>query len=128
MRVIICGSRNWNKVELIESVIRLIHKSDGIDLVIHGGCKGADKIAEQMAKTLGIPTKEYLADWKSYGKSAGQKRNQVMIDDGRPDLVLAFHNNIQESKGTKDMISRANKAGIPSMVIKENMMSQFQKP
>jgi hypothetical protein len=32
--------------------------------------------------------------------------------DMSPDLVLAFHNNIKESKGTKDCVSEAARRGI----------------
>ena len=46
---------------------------------------------------------EYPADWKKYGKSAGPLRNQRMIDEGKPDLVVAFPGGV----GTADMISRA---------------------
>jgi hypothetical protein len=42
-----------------------------------------------------------------------------MLDQGRPDIVLAFHANISQSKGTKDMVERAKKAGIPSRTIEE---------
>jgi len=36
-----------------------------------------------------------------------------MLDEGKPTYVLAFHDNLAESKGTKDMVTRAKKAGIP---------------
>jgi len=42
-----------------------------------------------------------------------------MLDQGRPDIVLAFHTNINQSKGTKDMVERAKKAGILSRTIEE---------
>lgn len=36
-----------------------------------------------------------------------------MLDEGKPTLVLAFHEHIIMSKGTKDMMRRALKAGLP---------------
>ena len=42
-----------------------------------------------------------------------------MIDEGKPDFVAAFHNNIDQSKGTKNMINQAKKAGIPFKVISD---------
>ena len=36
-----------------------------------------------------------------------------MLDEGKPDTVVYFHDNIERSKGTKDMVSRAKKAGLP---------------
>ena len=38
-------------------------------------------------------------------------RNGEMLRDA-PDLVLAFHNNIAESRGTADMIRQARRAGV----------------
>lgn len=38
-----------------------------------------------------------------------------MLDEGKPDLVVAFL--AQNSRGTKDMISRAKKAGVEVKVI-----------
>jgi hypothetical protein len=34
-----------------------------------------------------------------------------MLTEGRPDTVVAFHNCISQSKGTKNMIMIAKKAG-----------------
>ena len=55
----------------------------------------------------------FPAQWDKYGKSAGVIRNQQMLDEGKPDTVVYFHDNIERSKGTKDMVSRAKKAGLP---------------
>jgi len=42
-----------------------------------------------------------------------------MLDEGKPDLVLAFHTDIKNSKGTKNMIQQAEKRGIKVILIKE---------
>jgi hypothetical protein len=39
------------------------------------------------------------------------------LDEGKPDLVLAFHNDIEHSKGTADMVRRAARAGVRVEVI-----------
>lgn len=46
-------------------------------------------------------------------------RNKQMLDEGKPDLVLAFHTDIENSKGTKNMIYQAKKRGIKVILIKE---------
>jgi len=51
-----------------------------------------------------------------YGKAAGPIRNREMFKK-RPDLVVGFHENIFQSKGTKDMISVARHDGTPYLVI-----------
>ena len=36
-----------------------------------------------------------------------------MLSEGKPDLIVAFHNDLANSKGTKDTITRALRTGIP---------------
>ena len=78
--------------------------------IIHGGASGADNLAGEAAKELGFEVEVYPADWKTYGKSAGPIRNRQMINQ-RPDLVWAFHDNLRDSKGTKDMVRVARQLG-----------------
>ena len=40
-----------------------------------------------------------------------------MLDEGQPDLVLAFHANIAASTGTADMLGQAKKRGIPTRLL-----------
>jgi len=47
-------------------------------------------------------------EWDELGKKAGPLRNQRMLDEGKPDLVVAFPG----GGGTKDMVRRAVKAGV----------------
>ncbi len=130
MRVLVCGDRNWSDYELVleklrevcETVIaeKLKHHYGMIDpvdfrkdiLVIDGEAPGADSKGHKAASSLGCRTKRFTADWAKYGKAAGPIRNQQMLDEGKPDLALAFHDDLKNSKGTKDMIKRAEKAGV----------------
>lgn len=117
MRVLICGCRNWDDRNAIEREIKRLYQvaSDRGEhlIVIEGGCRGADTMARRIARRLNIAVREYPADWGQYGRSAGPIRNQHMLNEGKPELVLAFHPDIKRSKGTADMIRRASKAGIP---------------
>ena len=109
MRVIVCGSRDWTGSESIARELGLLPEGTTI---IHGGCRGADTTAARIAYVLRHEVKEFRADWESLGKAAGNIRNQQMLDSGRVDLVLAFHDDLAKSKGTKDMVRRAKKAGV----------------
>jgi hypothetical protein len=60
----------------------------------------------------------FKADWSTYGKAARPIRNQQMLDEGHPNLVVAFHYALDKSKGTLDMVSRARKAEINVIVIR----------
>lgn len=108
LRVVICGDRNWRDGRTIE---RVIERLPPHSIVVHGDCRGADKMAGMIALRLGYFVIPVPANWAEYGKSAGPIRNQHMLTP-RPDLVIAFHNDLRKSKGTIDMIMRANKAGI----------------
>jgi hypothetical protein len=60
-----------------------------------------------------VPYESYPADWATHKRAAGPIRNQQMLDTGI-DLCIGFHPDITKSKGTKDMLTRASKAGIPT--------------
>jgi len=108
-RILICGDRNWTDVETIENFIRSLSPDT---IIIHGNSKGADKIAERKAKEHGLTVKGYSADWNQYGRAAGPIRNKQMLLEGRPDKVVAFHNDLSKSRGTADMLRQAEKKGI----------------
>lgn len=55
---------------------------------------------------------------ETYCPLAGIRRNQTMLDDFEPDLVVAFLDKTYDSsRGTKDMCERAAKAGVHIHVI-----------
>ena len=109
MKVLVSGSRYYRDYHKILVVV----KSLDIDLLIAGGCRGADTLAVRAAHQCGIRFVEYSADWQRFGKSAGPRRNQQMLDMENPDLLLVFHEDLARSKGTRDMLHRAIKADIP---------------
>lgn len=115
MIVLVCGSRDWTNIDLIRKELETCL---GITKVIHGACQGADILAGKVAKELNLIVEEYPANWSKYRLSAGPKRNQQMLDEGKPDYVIAFHDDINKSKGTKDMINRTIKAGIKYKIIR----------
>lgn len=115
MRVLVCGDREWADPVLIRLLM------DGLypyGTVIHGACRGADTMAGQAAFGASVETEVYPADWDRYGKGAGHIRNQQMLDEGQPDVVVAFHDDIENSRGTADMVRRAKKAGVPTYIVR----------
>ena len=117
MRVLICGDRKWTNRAKVLKTLSQIHTEKLVTLVIVGGASGADTIGEQVAKDLGIATARFDANWDFYDKAAGPIRNQWMLNFGKPDLVLAFHSDLENSKGPKDMVNRARKAKVEVRVI-----------
>lgn len=107
MRVIVTGSRGWSNRDLIADVLADL---PGDSVVVHGGARGADRIAHQEAQKLGLLLEVHEADWEGLGKLAGFIRNQAMADLGA-DLCIAFWDG--SSHGTQDMMGRASSRGIP---------------
>jgi hypothetical protein len=123
MRVLICGSRDWDDQVAIWAVLwglETLHDDQQLT-VIEGGAKGADRHAWIWCKTVAAETtahEQYPADWERHGKAAGPIRNQQMLDNGKPDVVWAFVSKpLEESRGTYDMVKRAKAAGIPVYVV-----------
>ena len=86
------------------------------DTVLHGMARGADSLAARAAYELGISVIGFRARWEKFGKAAGPIRNREMLDE-KPDLVIAFHDDLESSKGTKDCVEEARRRGIPVEVI-----------
>lgn len=107
MKLLICGDRNWSNGDAIRQVIKKFNPTT----VIEGEAKGADTLARLSAVTMGIDVMPFPADWQKYGRAAGPIRNSQMLKEGNPDVVVGFHYKIDESKGTRDMLTRAKKAG-----------------
>lgn len=112
-RVLVCGDRNWTDKESIRQELDCFAKGT---VVIVGGVRGADTLASEAAKEIGFKVLSFPADSKKYGKAAGRIRNQQMLDEGKPTIVPAFHANIEKSKDTKDMVRRAERAGLITVV------------
>jgi len=116
MRVLCCGDRNWKRKDVIRRELEKLPKGT---IIIEGECRGADLLSKAVALELGFKVERFPAEWELYGRAAGPIRNQQMLDEGKPDLVLAFHSEIEKSRGTEDMIRRAEREGIPVRLIKE---------
>jgi hypothetical protein len=112
MRVLVCGSRDITQGKALEKVLSLLHSQLKFSVVIEGECRGADTIAREWAEKNNISVEKYPADWKRYKYAAGPIRNQQMIDEGKPALVIAFYLNKATSKGTANMVKLATKAGL----------------
>ncbi len=117
IRYLICGDRNWNNFKIIDSFLATLLPNS---VIIEGDCRGADKISGYLARKRGLEVIPVQANWEYFKKAAGPERNQRMLDEYKPDVVVAFHNNIANSHGTKDMISRALEAKLPVLLFQED--------
>jgi hypothetical protein len=117
MRVLVCGGRDYTGYEKLKKTLYpYVDKARSTQsqiTFIQGEAKGADFLCkvfalDELVYHDGLILESYPADWKKYGKAAGGIRNQQMLDEGKPDIVVAFPG----GSGTADMVRRARKAGV----------------
>lgn len=131
MRVIACGDREWTDRAAVRRRLEALPPGT---TVIHGAARGADFIADEEARRIGLPVVGFPAHWRHgpgclptcrrvVGRSAGPIRNREMLaylkrfaEDEI--LVLAFHDDLSRSRGTADMVKIARKAGVGTEVIR----------
>ena len=117
MRILVCGGRDFGYI--VENACKkkdfvLLNKAMDFVMsykpttIIQGKAKGGDEIGGFVAEALKLEHLIFPADWDKYGKGAGHIRNQQMLDEGKPDLVIAF----EGGRGTANMIQRSKKAGV----------------
>jgi predicted Rossmann-fold nucleotide-binding protein len=109
MKVLVCGGRDFADHRWFSEVMEELWREAGELVVVHGGARGADSLARAFAARHGLPCLVYRAGWDRYGKRAGPLRNQRMLDEAKPDLVVAFPG----GRGTADTVARALRAGVP---------------
>lgn len=107
-KVLICGGRQYEDVRPVWERLRELRDEHEFVLVIHGDCRGADRLGGMCARALRIHEVKVPALWQEMGRQAGRIRNEAMLKL-RPDLVLAYPG----GNGTAHMCSIAEKAGIP---------------
>lgn len=101
MKLIVAGTRDFSDYELLCTYLDKIRVNDKNLEIISGGARGADSLGERYARQHRIPLKIVNADWESFGRSAGYKRNLEMGQYA--DKAIVFWDN--QSKGTKNMIT-----------------------
>jgi hypothetical protein len=122
MRVLVCGGRNFRNSGAVFDALDDIDKARPISVIIEGGQRkyemgrivgGADFWAFKWANSRCRRKLRFRAEWREYGRAAGPMRNQRMLDEGKPDMVVAFPG----GDGTADMVARARAAAIEVMEI-----------
>jgi hypothetical protein len=108
IRVLVTGGRSYSDAARVNEVLDGVHKERGIHSLVHGGASGADSLAGVWARSCGVLEIRRPADWRTYGKSAGPRRNAEMLRDHKPDLVVAF----KGGNGTKNMVELARAANV----------------
>ena len=118
-RIIICGGRDFQDMDFfIRSMQQILQLYPDVEIVSGHASRGADRMGEAFAKSYNLPLKLFPAQWDTYGKSAGYRRNSQMLDYIRQEepVVVAFWDG--SSRGTQHMISIAQKANVPTHIFR----------
>ncbi|WP_163769980.1 SLOG family protein, partial [Proteus mirabilis] len=67
-----------------------LHWRQPVRVLIHGHVSGVGPIAEAWARRSGVAVVRYPPNWEFFGRKAEAQRHAFMLEDSRPDLVLAF--------------------------------------
>jgi hypothetical protein len=106
--VIVCGGRLYDRRSVIFGTLDAIHRKHTIVVVKHGGCTGADALADEWARGVGVPVEVFKVEYKEKEKVAGALRNLKMAQSGA-DICLVFPGGV----GTANMMKSANECKIP---------------
>ncbi len=118
--IVVSGAREWPMKNYI-LIARYFAKqaAQGKFVLIEGECRGVDLQARRAAEQLGMKVLPMPPEWGKFRQGAGPKRNTEMLellikkrDEGHPIGVVWFHENLAESKGTKDLVAKAEKLGL----------------
>jgi hypothetical protein len=119
IKVLVCGDRDWDDSSDDYIIKKFIESLPKNTILIEGEARGADKTSRKCAEKCGFSDEQILrfpANWNCYGKAAGIMRNAEQLAKGKPTHVIAYHRNLVNSKGTKDMVKRSLVNGVPVFV------------
>lgn len=112
--VVVAGSRNFTDYDLAESVIdQFVQGFDCRVGIVSGAARGADAVGERYAKQRRLVLSRHPADWDTFGKSAGFRRNVDMAQFG--DALLSFWDG--KSPGSGHMIATTRALDKPVQVV-----------
>lgn len=119
MRVLVTGSRSWDRPDVIEACLDILAyeaSAAGYEqmTVVHGCARGADEYADRWVRKGGHPldvsAERHPANWRDHGRSAGLHRNRKMVAAGA-DVCLAFVR--EASTGAQHCVREAERSEIP---------------
>lgn len=106
MKIIIAGGRDFKPSRDDWFMLRDLLLSNGCTEVVSGGASGADKAGEIVGERLGLPVRVFHAEWNTYGKMAGPRRNKLMAEYADAVILLPG------GRGTDSMRNEAKAAGL----------------
>jgi hypothetical protein len=113
-KVVLAGGRYFCDYKMFSYKVDLYLQNKSNIEIISGGAMGADNLAERYAKEKGYKITILKADWATYSKFAGPKRNAEMAE--LADAAIIFWDGT--SRGSLNMINEAKKKGLLTKVVR----------
>ncbi|SRR6056297_68877 len=107
--ILITGGRDYGDIGAVFDCLTYLDSETERMVVVHGDAPGADSLAFEVCKEVGIEQVRVPAAWEKFKRGAGPIRNSLMLELIDIDMVLAFPGGV----GTKNMKEQARSAGIP---------------
>ncbi len=133
-RILVCGDRKWDDYQIIYKALAAQPQDT---VVIEGEQTGADLMAKKAALALGLEVAMFPAQWDAFknpdgtvkrrGNPAGPVRNLKMLQEGKPTVVVGFHDNLAASRGTKHMLKIALEAGVQTFLYANHQFVELSK-
>lgn len=117
IKILVCGGRQYTNRKKIHQVLDALKQHYGDIYIISGAATGADMLVIKWSIANDVKYKAYPAEWTKYGKAAGPIRNQQMLDEEKPNIVVAFPG----GKGTLDMVKRSMRSEIQVFNVLEDI-------
>jgi O-acetyl-ADP-ribose deacetylase (regulator of RNase III) len=127
--ILVSGDRRWMHPDRLAQVLdQAVAEAGGPVRLLVGDCPtGADRHAARWARQRGIAFQVFPARWEQMAaegrprRAAGPLRNLAMLDaldqaDGAR-LVVAFHDNVSGSHGTRHLVRAARGRGYPVTLV-----------
>jgi O-acetyl-ADP-ribose deacetylase (regulator of RNase III) len=127
--ILVSGDRRWTHPDRLAQVLdQAVAEASGAVRLLVGDCPtGADRHALRWARQRGVAFEVFLARWAQMAeegrprRAAGPLRNLAMLDaldqaDGAR-LVVAFHDDLGRSRGTRHLVRAAHGRGYPVTLV-----------
>lgn len=128
MKLLITGSRKYDDFEKMNQVIKHLAKvtDSKITMLLHGGAKGADTLAQKWADENGIKTHVIKPNYEKHGKVAPLIRNKELVK--LADITLAFYSDDKRTGGTGHTATETIKTEKPLLEIFKTEKPKYSAP
>lgn len=116
---LVAGTRTFDDYDFLKQKLNIMLQNYPKTVIVSGGAKGADSLAERYAEEYRLPFVLFPAEWDRYGKAAGYIRNKKMheyIANMKHRGCAAFWDG--KSKGTAHNFQLAEKYGTQIRIIR----------